>query len=127
MRKRNVKPAMLIALTLASSSLWAAPAGIARAVIRRPLERFDRDRRRHLRPRLSLCARHRQWPGPYDDPSFDVSGHVDARGHVSVSVSAGGQRANGTGSCPAITVAACGADTRSTLGCSGHWEAERRG
>src|SRR5271155_1329754 len=33
----------------------------------------------------------------YDDPSFSVSGHVDARGNVSVGVSAGGQSANGSG------------------------------
>src|SRR5271156_4999386 len=33
----------------------------------------------------------------YDNPSFSVNGQVNARGQVSVTVSAGGQSASGTG------------------------------
>jgi hypothetical protein len=63
----------------------------------------------------------------YDDPSFDVSGYVDARGHVRVSVSAAGQRANGIGQLSANYGRGNWVGHSSTSACSGHWEAERRG
>jgi len=63
----------------------------------------------------------------YDDPSFNVSGHVDARGHVSVGVSAGGQRASGTGQLSGGYGQGRWSGHGSTSSCSGHWEAERRG
>jgi hypothetical protein len=63
----------------------------------------------------------------YDDPSFSVSGHVDARGNVSVGVSAGGQSANGSGRLTGDYGDGHWSGRSSTSACSGHWEAERRG
>jgi hypothetical protein len=63
----------------------------------------------------------------YDDPSFSVSGHVDARGNVSVGVSAGGQSANGSGRLTGDYGDGRWSGRSSTSACSGHWEAERRG
>jgi hypothetical protein len=63
----------------------------------------------------------------YNDPSFDVSGRVDARGHVSVRVSAGGQYANGSGQLSGDYGDGHWSGRSSTSQCSGHWEAERRG
>ena len=63
----------------------------------------------------------------YDDPSFNISGHVDTRGHVRVSVSAGGERASGTGELSGDSGGGLWTGHSSTSACSGHWEAERRG
>jgi hypothetical protein len=63
----------------------------------------------------------------YDDPTFNVSGHVDARGNVSVGVSAGGQSANGSGHLSGDYGDGHWSGRSSTSACSGHWEAERRG
>jgi hypothetical protein len=63
----------------------------------------------------------------YDDPSFNVSGHVDARGNVSVGVSAGGQSANGSGHLSGNYGDGRWTGRSSSSACSGHWEAERRG
>jgi hypothetical protein len=63
----------------------------------------------------------------YNDPSFNVSGHVDARGNVSVGVSAGGQSANGIGHLSGDYGDGRWSGRSSTSACSGHWEAERRG
>ncbi len=63
----------------------------------------------------------------YDDPSFNVSGHVDMRGNVSVGVSAGGQSANGSGHLSGDYGDGHWTGRSSTSACSGHWEAERRG
>jgi hypothetical protein len=63
----------------------------------------------------------------YNDPSFNVSGHVDAHGHVNVTVSAGGQRASGSGQLSGDSGQGSWSGHSSTSACSGHWEAERRG
>jgi hypothetical protein len=63
----------------------------------------------------------------YDDPTFNVSGHVDARGNVSVAVSAGGQYASGSGRLTGDYGDGRWSGRSSTSSCSGHWEAERRG
>ncbi len=63
----------------------------------------------------------------YNDPSFDVSGHVDARGRVSVRVAASGQSASGTGELSGDYGHGHWSGRSSTSQCSGHWEAERRG
>jgi hypothetical protein len=63
----------------------------------------------------------------YDDPSFNISGHVDARGHVNVSVSAGGQQASGSGQLSGDSGQGTWSGRSSTSLCSGHWEAQRRG
>jgi hypothetical protein len=63
----------------------------------------------------------------YDDPSFNVSGRVDARGNVRVTVSAGGQQASGSGRLSGDSGDGRWSGRSSTSQCSGHWEAERRG
>jgi hypothetical protein len=63
----------------------------------------------------------------YNDPSFNVSGHVDARGNVGVSVSAGGQSAHGSGRLSGDYGDGRWTGRSSASACSGHWEAERRG
>ena len=61
------------------------------------------------------------------DPSFNISGHVDARGRVNVSVSAGGERASGNGELSGDSGRGLWIGHSATSACSGHWEAERRG
>jgi len=63
----------------------------------------------------------------YDDPSFTVSGHVDARGSTNVTVSAGSERASGSGQLYGDHGEGQWSGRSSTSQCSGHWEAERRG
>ncbi len=63
----------------------------------------------------------------YPDQTIDVSGHVDARGHANVVVSAGGQRANGSGQLSGDQGQGFWHGGSSNSRCSGHWEAERRG
>jgi hypothetical protein len=63
----------------------------------------------------------------YDDPAFNISGHVDTRGNVSVGVSAGGQYANGSGHLSGDYGDGHWSGRSSSSACSGHWEAERRG
>jgi hypothetical protein len=129
-RQRSVKPAMFMALsltTLATMSLSAAPAAIARpsydgrwsVLIVTDAGTCDRAYRYALNIVNGRVT--------YDDPSFDVSGHVDARGRVSVSVSAGGERATGTGELSGDSGRGQWTGYSSTSACSGHWEAERRG
>jgi hypothetical protein len=63
----------------------------------------------------------------YDDPSFNVSGQVDARGNVSVGVRYGQQYANGSGQLSGDYGDGRWSGRSPTSQCSGHWEAERRG
>lgn len=92
MRKRSIVPATFVALLLAASSLWTAPAAMARSS-------FDGRWSVLIVTDAGTCDRAYRYAlniingrVTYDDPSFEVSGHVDARGHVSVSVAAGGER-----------------------------------
>jgi hypothetical protein len=62
----------------------------------------------------------------YDNPSFDVSGQVNARGQVSVVVRAGSQAAVGTGRLSRDYGTGTWSGQSATSRCSGHWEAERR-
>jgi hypothetical protein len=60
-----------------------------------------------------------------DDPNYKVSGAVARSGHIAVTVSGGGQTANGTGR---LTVNNGTGTWHSTNGeCSGRWTATRRG
>jgi hypothetical protein len=63
----------------------------------------------------------------YPDQSVNVSGFVDARGRVRVTVSAGSQHANGTGELAGDYGDGHWSGRSATSACSGHWEAERRG
>jgi hypothetical protein len=127
MRKRSIVPATFIALLLAASSLWTAPAAVARAS-------FDGRWSVLIVTDAGTCDRAYRYAlniingrVTYDDPSFNVSGHVDARGRVSVNVSAGGERASGTGELSGDSGRGLWVGHSSTSACSGHWEAERRG
>jgi hypothetical protein len=62
----------------------------------------------------------------YDDSSFTVSGNVDAGGHVRVSISAGGQGANGTGLLSGNSGQGNWRGQASNSACSGYWQAEKR-
>lgn len=127
MRKRSIVAATFIALLLAGSSLWSAPAAMARSS-------FDGRWSVLIVTDAGTCDRAYRYAlniddgrVSYDDPSFQVSGHVDARGHVSVSVAAGGERANGSGQLSGNYGRGYWSGHSSASACSGHWEAERRG
>jgi hypothetical protein len=62
----------------------------------------------------------------YDNPNFNVSGQVNARGYVSVSVGAGSQQAVGTGRLSRDYGEGTWSGRSSTDASAGHWEAERR-
>jgi len=120
-------PALLIALTLAASALCTAPAAMARSS-------FDGRWSVLIVTDAGTCDRAYRYAldivngrVTYDDPSFNVSGHVDGRGRVSVSVSAGGERASGTGELSGDSGRGLWNGYSSASACSGHWEAERRG
>mgnify|MGYP001163432362 CR=1 FL=1 len=127
MRKRGILPILFIALALAASSLRTAPAAVARTS-------FDGKWSVLIVTDAGTCDRAYRYAlnivngrVTYDDPSFDVSGRVDARGRVSVNVSAGDERASGTGELSGKAGRGRWSGYSSTSACSGHWEAERRG
>jgi hypothetical protein len=62
----------------------------------------------------------------YDNPSFDISGQVNAGGYVRVVVRAGSQEASGTGRLSRDYGTGSWSGHSPTSRCSGHWEAERR-
>jgi hypothetical protein len=62
----------------------------------------------------------------YDNPNFNVSGSVDARGNVRVSVGAGSQQAVGTGRMSRDYGTGSWTGRSAMDQCSGHWDAERR-
>jgi len=126
MKARNAVLVLSGAIAL-STSLWAAPAARARGsfegawsvLIVTDAGDCDRAYRYALHIANGRIS--------YDDPSFNVSGHVDPRGHVNVAVSAGSERANGTGQLSGDSGQGHWNGRSSTSLCSGHWEAERRG
>jgi hypothetical protein len=62
----------------------------------------------------------------YDNPNFDVSGQVNARGQVRVVVRAGSQEAVGYGRLSRDYGEGLWSGRSASSSCSGHWEAERR-
>jgi hypothetical protein len=126
MQKRSAILALSAAISLALS-LWAAPAAMARksfdgawsVLIVTDAGGCDRAYRYALRIANGRIS--------YDDATIGVSGHVDPRGHVNVSVSSGGQRANGSGQLSGDSGQGHWTGHSSNSSCSGHWEAERRG
>lgn len=62
----------------------------------------------------------------YDDPSFDVSGRVDAHGRVTVVVRHGDSQAVGSGRMSRDAGEGVWRGRSPGSQCSGHWEAERR-
>lgn len=127
MRKRSIVPAMLTVLALATLLSGSAPAAGARS-------RFDGRWSVLVVTDAGTCDRAYRYALniadgriSYPNQSFDISGHVTPRGHVSVSVSAGGQRANGSGELARDYGHGLWTGHSLTSACSGHWEAERRG
>jgi hypothetical protein len=126
MKTRNAALVLSAAIAL-STSLWAAPATMARGsfdgawsvLIVTDSGDCDRAYRYALRIANGKIS--------YDDPSFNISGHVDPRGHVNVTISAGGQHAGGSGRLSGDSGQGHWIGRSSTSSCSGHWEAQRRG
>jgi hypothetical protein len=127
MRLRSIMPITLAGLALGTAALWHAPAAVAgtpydgkwSVLIVTDAGTCDRAYRYALDINNGRVS--------YDDPSFDVSGHVDGRGHVNVSVSAGGESARGSGQLYSDSGRGYWRGSSSSSACSGHWEAERRG
>lgn len=63
----------------------------------------------------------------YPDQTFNVSGHVDPHGRVSVRIGAGQDEASGTGRLSGDQGEGRWSGHSATSQCAGHWEAERRG
>jgi len=127
MRMRTILPTIFVTLTMAASALWSAPTATARTS-------FDGKWSVLIVTDAGTCDRAYRYAlniidgrVTYDDPSFNVSGHVDGRGRVSVNVSAGGQHASGSGQLSGDYGRGRWSGRSSTSACSGHWEAERRG
>ena len=125
MVKRSVILAGLAAMVLGGSLMTAPP-----AVARMP---FDGTWSVLIATDAGTCDRGYRYALhivngriSYDDPSFNISGHVDQRGHVDVSVSAGGQHANGSGQLSGDSGEGMWSGRSATSQCSGHWEAQRR-
>jgi hypothetical protein len=120
-----------LAVGLSGAALWALPWTATQAQARSPYDgtwsvliatdsgSCDRGYRYSLRIADGQVS--------YDDPSFNVTGHVDARGNVSVSVRAGDQYASGTGHLSGDYGDGHWSGRSATSACSGHWEAQRRG
>jgi hypothetical protein len=62
----------------------------------------------------------------YNDPTFDVSGQVNASGVVTVTIKLGQQAATGSGRLSGAAGTGHWSGHSPTQQCSGHWEAERR-
>ena len=126
LKKRSFMLGGLAALLLCGA-LWAPPPAVARTpydgtwsvLIVTNSGTCDRAYRYALRIADGTVT--------YPDQSFDVSGHVDAHGHVRVSVSAGGQRASGTGQLSGDYGQGHWSGASAGSRCSGYWQAERRG
>ena len=132
MQMRRIAPIALTVLALATATLWRAPAAVAHTALAHTP--FDGKWSVLIVTDAGTCDRAYRYAlnisdgrVSYDDPSFSVSGRVDRRGHVSVSVSAGGDRANGTGQLSVDYGRGNWTGHSAVSACSGHWQAERRG
>ncbi|HEY2526690.1 MAG TPA: hypothetical protein VGJ20_01890 [Xanthobacteraceae bacterium] len=127
MNNRRVIPTMLPAVGLLAAALSTGPAamastrfdGIWSVLIITDAGNCDRGYRYALHIENGRIR--------YDDPSFDISGQVTARGEVRVIVRAGQQQAIGTGRLSAGYGTGHWSGHSTTAQCSGHWQAERRG
>ena len=127
MQMRSITPIAFAVLALSAAALGRAPAALAgtpydgkwSVLIVTDAGTCDRAYRYALNINNGRVS--------YDDPSFNVSGHVDGRGHVNVSVSAGGESARGAGQLYGDSGRGYWRGNSSSSACSGHGEAERRG
>jgi len=123
----NLKRSIVLAAVLLGAVLWLGPPAIARSPfdgawsvsIVTDVGECDRGYRYALRILNGRIY--------YDDPSFDISGQVNARGQVRVVVRRGQQQAVGTGRLSANYGQGSWSGSSPTARCSGHWEADRRG
>ena len=126
MKTRSVIRAGLVAMML-GGPLWTAPSAVARST-------FDGTWSVLIVTDNGTCDRAYRYALhidngriSYADPSFNISGHVDAHGHVSVSLSYGEKQANGSGRLSGDRGEGRWSGRSTTSQCSGHWEADRRG
>jgi len=126
LERRSTVLAGLTAAALGASQ-WTAPAAIARTP-------FDGIWSVLIITDAGTCDRAYRYAFhivngriSYPDPAFDISGRVDAHGHVRVSVRAGEQHASGTGRLSGDYGEGAWSGRSATSQCSGHWQAERRG
>jgi hypothetical protein len=137
MQMRRIAPIAVTVLALATAALLSAPAAPAHTVLAHPAPAhtpFDGKWSVLIVTDAGTCDRAYRYAlninkgrVSYDDPSFSVSGHVDRRGNVSVSVSAGDDRASGTGQLSGDYGSGDWTGRSAVSACSGHWQAERRG
>jgi len=127
MQKRTPIAAALLALLANPAS--AAPAALAAASV----TQFDGNWSVSVITDAGTCDRGYRYALRiaggriyYDNPSFDVSGQVSARGQVHVVVRAGGQEAVGDGRLSRDYGEGLWRGRSAASSCSGHWEAERR-
>jgi len=126
LKKRSFILAGLAALLL-GAALWTAPAARARTS-------FDGNWSVLIVTDSGTCDRAYRYALrivdgriTYPDQAINVSGGVDAHGHVHVSVSAGGQHANGSGQLSSNYGQGHWSGASAGSRCSGYWQAERRG
>jgi hypothetical protein len=126
MRMRSIKPIMLAVLAFGTLLPWSAPAAMAGSP-------FDGKWSVLIVTDAGTCDRAYRYGLnivngriTYPDQSFDISGRVDGRGAVNVVVSAGGQRASGSGRLSGDYGHGRWSGHSSSSECSGHWDAERR-
>jgi hypothetical protein len=134
MLKRFLLAAAVLAVSLGSASA-ATRAPVARAPAPPPpsVSQFDGNWSVSIITDSGTCDRGYRYALRivdgrvyYDNPSFSVSGQVNARGYVSVTVGAGSQQAVGTGRMSRDYGEGTWSGRSASDQCSGHWEAERR-
>jgi hypothetical protein len=125
LKTRSFLCAGVVAVML-GGALWTAPAAHARAS-------FDGNWSVLIVTDSGTCDRAYRYALQivkgsitYPDQTFDVSGRVDAHGHVHIRVGAGDQYASATGRLAGGTGEGRWSGRSSASQCSGHWEAERR-
>lgn len=142
MQMRRIAPIAVTVLALVTAAPWGAPAALAHSSMAHSAMAHAAPARTPFDGKWSVlivtdagtCDRAYRYAldinkgrVSYNDPSFNVSGHVDSRGNVSVSVSAGDDRANGTGQLSGDYGSGDWTGHSAVSACSGHWQAERRG
>lgn len=126
LKSRSFTIAGLIALLL-GGALWTVPAATAKTP-------FDGDWSVLIVTDSGDCDRAYRYAVriadgnvSYPDQSVDISGHINPRGQVSVSVKAGDQYASGSGQISGNSGSGNWNGYSLTSRCSGHWQAQRRG
>ena len=126
-----MRKGILLGIALLTAAL--APSWIASAAPARGVAQFDGNWSVSIVTNSGSCDRGYRYALRiadgriyYDNPSFNINGQVNARGQVSVTVSAGGQSASGVGRLSRDYGEGTWIGRSAGDQCSGHWEAERR-